>query len=112
MLVPSAWVMVGNAPFGPGTRKIAGARRAMLIFTWLDPAWVVTRNVPVPSASKGSWALICVAETYKRGIGEPLKVATTPPSSIGSGRPDALRDSEARFIPKMVINPPGAIAEE
>lgn len=53
----------------------------------LEPAGVVTTILAAWPTIRlvGTCALICVGETYSKGIAIPLTVAEVPPSVTGSG---------------------------
>ena len=52
--------------------------------------------------------MICPELTNSSGKGFPPKSTCVSPSTVGSGREEALACAVARFEPKMEINPPGA----
>src|SRR5712692_6880093 len=72
----------------------------------LDPAGVETTNCkPVKGKGylelEGSWKLIWLGDTYKRGARIPFTATEVPARAVGSGKRLAACVPAARLLPKM-----------
>src|SRR5579862_6375699 len=97
-----------SGPAVPLRKTLGAVSRTLMFKLLLIPPGERNTSVASPSASKGSWALICDGDTRNKGTGSPLTVRHAPPSRVGIGIALATAVTVLSWLPKTEIKPPDA----